>query len=170
MDRRKICTTKFEKPPSFTVIGIGNEFREDDGVGPYIINLLNSNGRLPGNVSLHIKPGEPLSLLNCWARKDAGIILDSIHRGISPGKIYRFEVHDSPLPAEYLNISTHSFGIHETIEIAREMNQLPQYLIFYGIEGRTFNYGIGLSAEVKKSADSVALELLREIHLLYRAI
>ncbi len=46
------------------VIGIGNEFRRDDGAGPAVIGQL--RGRAPAGVRLVITDGEPTRLIDAW--------------------------------------------------------------------------------------------------------
>ena len=54
--------------PARVVIGIGNPYRRDDGVGPALIEALETTG-LPG-VRLVAADGEPAALID--ASQDAG--------------------------------------------------------------------------------------------------
>ena len=66
------------------VIGIGNPFRNDDGIGPAVAAQIEEQ-RLPG-VRVVISDGEPAGLLEAWAGADLAVVVDAIHRvPASPG-------------------------------------------------------------------------------------
>ncbi|HKC86245.1 MAG TPA: hypothetical protein VKG02_09745 [Blastocatellia bacterium] len=48
----------------------------------------------------------------------------------------------------------------EAIELARALGNIPQRLMVYGIEGKNFAAGVGLSAEVEKAAGEAAGQAL----------
>ena len=48
--------------------------------------------------------------------------------------------------------STHSLGVAGAVELATRLNCLPDVLLIYGIEGRCFDVGAGLSPEVERAA------------------
>ena len=70
-----------------------------------------------------------------------------------------FDVHTQTIPTKFFHYSTHAFGIAEAIELARALKQLPQDLIVYGIEGKCFEAGIGLSREVEKAVEEVMMRV-----------
>jgi len=59
--------------------------------------------------------------------------------------------------------SSHSFGLHEAIELARALKRLPRRLILYGIEGKSFGLGGELSPDVKEAAPRVADRIVAEL-------
>ena len=157
-------TTLFESPDSvaeIVVIGIGNKFRKDDGVGPFIVHRLKT-GNLPRDV-VRWECSEGLSLMESWEGTRKAILLDAANSGAAPGKIYRFEAHVQSLPRQFFKCSTHNLGVAEAIELGRALNQLPRYLIVYGIEGKSFEQGVGLSSEVEKAAKEVVESVFRDI-------
>jgi hydrogenase maturation protease len=136
------------------VIGIGNENRGDDGIGPLIARELKKLD-LPG-ASVECHSGEGTSLLACWEKAHIVVLLDAVNSDGSPGKIYRFEIPGQPLPTRFFrNFSTHQFGIYEALALGKALNRLPARLLIYGIEGRCFEQGAGLSPEVEKAAGEV---------------
>ncbi|SFK77707.1 hydrogenase maturation protease [Geodermatophilus ruber] len=70
------------------VIGIGNEFRRDDGIGPALVARLAARG-LPG-VRLTVSDGEPTHLLEAWAGRELAVVVDAVHRQpATPGRAPR---------------------------------------------------------------------------------
>jgi hypothetical protein len=56
-----------------------------------------------------------------------------------------------------------SASVAKAIELARVLNQLPRRLIVYGIEGKTFAAGAGLSSEVEEAAERMLDSVLKEL-------
>jgi hydrogenase maturation protease len=52
------------------VIGVGNEFRRDDGAGPAVVERL--RGLVPSGVGLVITDGEPSMTRSAWPRPWTG--------------------------------------------------------------------------------------------------
>ena len=57
------------------VIGVGNEFRRDDGAGPAVVARL--RGHLPDRVCLLVSDGEPTRLIEAWAGAPVAVIVDA---------------------------------------------------------------------------------------------
>ncbi len=107
--------------------------------------------------------GDPASLIEAWSSVDEALVIDGISSGSAPGRLHRFDVTDAPLPAEIFNRSTHSLGLPEAIELARELDRLPTRLIVYAIEGESFETGEGLSDPVQKTVEKLVLDLYHEL-------
>jgi hydrogenase maturation protease len=144
-----------------SLIGIGNRFRRDDAAGLEVVRRL----RLahPPGVVLVEEEGEPASLIEAWRTADEALVVDGISSGSEPGRLHRFDVSDAPLPAEIFNPSTHSMGLPEAIELARELDRLPGRLVVYGIEGESFEAGEGLSDSVQRTVEKLVLDLYHEL-------
>lgn len=148
--------------PLILLIGIGNEYRRDDGVGLVAARKL---GSIP-NTKVIEESGEGIALMEAWKGADIVILIDAVSSGAAPGTIHRFEAHAQPIPAKFFSYSTHAFSIARAIELARTLNQLPPCMFVYGIEGKNFEAGIGLSPEVEKAVRDVVKLVLQDIQAL----
>jgi hydrogenase maturation protease len=135
------------------VIGVGNEYRGDDGVGIYIARRLKVK-KLPGTI-VKIESGEGISLMESWDGASMVSVIDAMNSGDSCGKIYRFDAHKQSITKQFYPNSTHHFGVAEAVELAKALNRLPEYFMIYGIEGESFKEEIGLSPEVERAANVV---------------
>ena len=144
------------------IIGVGNAYRGDDGVGLRIAQDIKKKS--PDYVNVIEQSGEGISLMDSWKDADTVILIDAVHSGAQPGTIHRFDVHTQTIPAKFFHYSTHAFGVAEAIELARALKQLPQNFIVYGIEGKCFEAGIGLSLEVEKAVEEVMIRVKKDIH------
>jgi hydrogenase maturation protease len=152
------------EPPKVVVIGVGNIYRSDDGVGLVVVRRL-AERTLTG-VAIIEESGEGTALLSRWTDAQSVILVDAVHSGAQPGAIHRIDVHAEPVPARFFHCSSHAFGVAEAVELARALNQLPARLILLGIEGGDFSAGESLSSAVERAATAVAEQVLEEIHAL----
>jgi hydrogenase maturation protease len=145
------------------VFGIGNLFGCDDGVGLAVAQYLKK--KVPNDVRVTEKYGDCTSLLDAWKGAATVILIDAIFSGAIPGTVYRFYPNVQPIPVRFLHHSTHAISIGETIELARATNRLPACLVVYGIEGKHFHTGIGLTTEVEAAVCKVGDSVLQDARL-----
>jgi hydrogenase maturation protease len=128
-----------------TTIGVGNEWRHDDGAGLEVARRL-------GGRELS---GEPIGLVEAIDGVDEVTIVDAVCSGAPPGTLHVFEAGADPLPvALFGSSSTHALGVAEALEIARSLGRLPARVRVVGIEGSRFDYGRGLSPEVEAAVET----------------
>ena len=143
------------------IIGIGNTYRSDDAVGLCVAHHLKRQAL--DCVNIIEESGDGAALMESWKDANTVILIDAVYSGAKPATIHRFDVHTQPIPTKFFHYSTHAFGIAEAIGLARALKQLPQNLIVYGIEGKCFEAGIGLSPEVEKAAQEVVTRVRHDI-------
>jgi hydrogenase maturation protease len=143
------------------VIGVGNEYRSDDGVGLMVARRL-AEMDLEGICVIRIS-GEGTGLLEAWQDWEMVVLVDAVSSGGEPGTVYRIDANNLDAGDVLAGISTHGFGIGEAIRLARAIGQLPPWLIIYGIEGKRFDPGLGLSPEVEGSMSELLEDILEEL-------
>lgn len=141
------------------VIGIGNIFRSDDGVGPYIIDKL-KEANISKNVELKNLESATIDILNVIEGAFTVIVIDSIECSTKIGKIHEFQLEDLPDHTNSFNL--HNIGLKTLFLIAKKIERYPKNLRFYGIEIKDVSYNNQLSAEVKKSAKKLVKKLQEE--------
>jgi hydrogenase maturation protease len=145
----------------FLLIGIGNDLRGDDGVGPSIVRRIR---RTPlSQVDFVEASGEGAALIEAWRDFSTVYVFDAVSSGGTPGEIVRFDAGREEIPSRYFNYSTHAFSLAEAVELARALDRLPPTLTVYGIEGQDFSHGPSLSKAVALAANSVADQVVREL-------
>jgi hydrogenase maturation protease len=143
------------------VIGVGNDFRSDDGAGLAVARLLKARRRDGLAVLEHT--GEVAGLLEAWRGADTVILVDAVVTGAAAGTIHRFDPRARDFPRECFQCSTHAFGIPEALALGRALNLLPPRLVVFGVEARDFAPGGALSGEVERAARQAAERILQEI-------
>lgn len=143
------------------VIGVGNRFRRDDGVGLRAIAL--ARGELPDDVQVMESDGEPSRLLDAWDGADLAIVVDAMRSGVEPGTVVRAEAGRDALPGPATGGSTHSLGIGEAVALGRALDRLPPGVVVFGIEGERFESGVELSEAVERGAARAAALVREEV-------
>ena len=143
------------------MIGVGNPYRGDDGVGKYIAGKLAAFD-LPG-VTVETQSGEGATLIDCWQFFDRVYLIDAVAPHGSPGQIHRIEAHKEPITIRFSHTSSHGFGVLDAIGLSRALEKLPEELIVYGVEGVCFDEGAELSEEIEAAANLVVEQILDEI-------
>ncbi len=136
------------------IIGCGNLERGDDGVGVVVVQRLRQLG-----IEARVRTGEALDLMEAWAGADDVIVVDAVVTGAPVGTVHVWDDCLAEMPRS-LSASTHGFGVPEAIELARTLGRLPSRLRVYGIEGRQFEVGAGISPEVERAGEQVAQEIV----------
>lgn len=149
-------------PPPILLIGVGNQYRSDDGVGLTAIHMLKTKV-LPEDTLLLESSGDGAELIELWRTARTAILIDAVSSGAKPGTIYRFDALKQQIPVQLSFPSTHAFSIAEVIELARVLGQIPPSLIVYAIEGQNFSSGIGLSPEVENAMLKVVEQVMQEV-------
>jgi hydrogenase maturation protease len=142
------------------LIGVGNEFRTDDGLGVFVARALRR--RYGDHLVVIENDGDGTALIDSWEGADTVLVVDAVSSGRNPGTIHRIDASDLPIPRRlFHSSSSHSFGLAEAVELARRFHRLPHRTIVYGVEGTSFDYGTGLSDPVVKSVPSL-LQLIED--------
>jgi hydrogenase maturation protease len=139
--------------PSIVVIGVGNEYRSDDGAGIAVARQLRM--LFPIGVTILEESGEGGTLIEAWKGATWVMLVDAVRSGATPGTIRRLDARVAPVPIGFFHYSTHAFSVAEAVELARSLDQLPAHLILYGIEGENFSAGVELSSAVEQAVDAV---------------
>jgi hydrogenase maturation protease len=146
--------------PWAAVIGVGNEFRHDDGIGPALVAAVQRR-TLPG-VRVVSTDGEPTGLLDAWADVTLAVVIDAVVcEPATPGRIHRTAVDELPPPAG--TAGTHGFGISDAVELGRVLDRMPRRLIVYAVEASEVSLGLGLSSPVAAALPALVDAVLREL-------
>jgi len=139
--------TSYKKGP-LLVITIGNSFRSDDGVGPYIARqidrckknliIINAEDRPENRIDevIKLKPGKV-------------VIVDAADFGGIPGEIRLIEKKD----ISDTSLSTHSFSLNILAAIIEE--DTGAEVFFLGIQPASIQWSEGLSEPVKRAAEKI---------------
>lgn len=144
------------------VIGLGNDFRRDDGAGPAVVSALRDLAPPPG-VDLVITDGEPARLIEAWTGARLAVVVDAVRaQPPCPGRVHRF-VLDRPRSGAARTTSSHGFGLDDAVSLARALDRMPGRLIVHAIEAADLTQGLGLTPPVAEVVGTVARAILDDV-------
>lgn len=140
------------------ILGVGNRYRRDDGLGPAAAERLAALGFPAEAVD-----GDGATLTTLWEGRAFVIALDAMRSGAASGTIRRFDARKQELPRGCGFFNSHAFGLAEAVETARALNKLPEKLIIFGVEGGDFGWGEELSPPVAAALEELCAAVVAEI-------
>jgi hydrogenase maturation protease len=149
------------------VLGVGNPFRRDDGIGPAVISRLKAEWRLPEShrlrepkVDLLDGGTDGLSLIDHIEGYEKVLVVDAVDMEMVPGEVRVFSPEEARLTIKADTLSTHGFGLAEVIALMEKLEmKVDMYII--GIQAKDVNFGEGMSPEVSSKIEGI-LKLIKE--------
>jgi len=147
-----------------TIGGIGSVLLGDDGVGPYVVGLLEAGYSFDESVTV-VDLGTPgLDLVAQLSGIDVLILVDSVANGAPPGTITLYRRKDilrqGPAP---VRMDPHSPALSESLLIAELAGEGPQEILLIGITGEQYESGTKLSEAAEQAAAKAVQEVLVEL-------
>ncbi len=143
------------------VVGLGNSFRRDDGVGVVAAAALEDH-RLP-NVLIKTGIVEPMGLLEAWSGAGLAVVIDAaVGNPSTPGRIRRCVLSDVATASE--GLSSHTIDIGRTHALGRALGRVPGALVVFTIDVADTGYGMGLTPHVAGAVPKVVGLVVAEIN------
>jgi hydrogenase maturation protease len=133
------------------IIGCGNPDRGDDAAGLLAVRRLRELGCEAVEYT-----GEGTGLLDFFEGAAEVVLVDAAVTGAAPGAIHVWDSAEALPEWAALGASSHHFGIAQGLRLAAALGCLPEKLVIYGIEGRSFGIGEAPSPEVIRAVEEVA--------------
>ena len=106
------------------VIGVGNEFRRDDGAGPAVVGRLRD--LVPPGVRLVITDGEPTRLIEAWTGAALAVVVDAVRaQPPQPGTGPSFRGGPAGHRQRDRTASSHGLGLDDAISLAVALDRMP---------------------------------------------
>lgn len=140
------------------LIGIGNAFRRDDGVGLAVAEEIGKIG-VPG-VQVVTAIGEPAAILDVWDGARLAVVVDAAFGDSSrPGIVRRWTPGDETTANM---VSSHAFGLPQTYALGSALGRLPQKLVGFTIDVADVSLGVGLTPAVAAAIPALITAVVAE--------
>ncbi len=134
------------------VVGLGNRYRRDDGVGVAVADELNGLA-LPG---VRVVTGivEPMSLLEAWSGAGLAVLIDAAAATTTPapGRVRRCGLGDV---ATCDGLSSHGVDLVRTHALGEALGRVPGELVLLTVEVADTGHGTGLTPRVERAVPDV---------------
>jgi len=133
------------KIKKYILMGIGNQLRDDDGIG----NFIAKNFQDPEWLSLDCEmvPENFTSLVK-KVKPELLVLLDGVEMDLPPGEIRIID----PDKIQLMHLTTHYMPLSFLISY---LEKFTKEVIFLGIQPKTIDYSPSLSPEVLKSRQKI---------------
>ena len=141
------------------VIGLGNIYRSDDGVGIVAAAALDELA-LPG-VRVVTDIVEPMGLLEAWSDARLAVVIDAaVGTPSTPGRVRRCGLSDV-VTAD--GLSSHSVDIGRTHALGEALGRVPDELVLFTVEVADTGHGTGLTPQVARAVPELVDMAVSEI-------
>ena len=145
--------------------GIGNVLLGDDGIGPYVVRILESRYDFGDNVALADLGTPALDLTHQIVGLHALILVDSVSSDEPAGTLLLYRKEDILQETPGQRLDPHSPALSECLMTADMLGAMPEHVLLVGIAGKRYEPGQPMSAGVCESVaaaiDAIVLELQR---------
>ena len=147
--------------------GMGNVLLGDDGGGPYVVRLLESQYRFADNVEV-VDLGTPaLDLVHQIVGLNALILVDSVASqelaATPPGTIVLYRKADIVRETPAQRLDPHSPALSECLLSAEMLGASPEHVLLVGVVGKSYEPGDPLSEGVSHAVDKAMEAVLGEL-------
>ena len=150
--------------------GIGNVLLGDDGVGPYVVRLLESRFDFGDDVEI-VDLGTPaLDLLHRIAGRHAVILVDCVASSEPPGSVVLYRKEDILRTAPTPRLDPHSPALSECLLTAEMFGTSPKNILLVGVVGQSMEPGCELSPAVRDAVETAIEAIVPELKFLERDV
>jgi hydrogenase maturation protease len=151
------------------IAGIGNVLLGDDGVGPYVVRMLESLYDFGDNVVVADIGTPALDLTHQIVGLHSLILVDSVASDDPAGTLVLFRKEDILRETPAQRLDPHSPALSECLMTADMLGASPLNVLLVGIAGKCYEPGEPLGAAVRKSVGQAIDEILLELRRLGHA-
>jgi hydrogenase maturation protease len=143
------------------VIGLGNLYMKDDGLGLRVAEALKKMN-LGEGVSVQQHPEMDLAVIGKLQDASKVIIVDAVKGGMEPGTISKYTL--TPRKEEIAALpGLHSMKLSDLLDIAMSSGVLTCPVVIVGVEPKDDSLGTELSSEVQSALPKVIEAVVREL-------
>ena len=149
-----------------TIGGIGNVLSGDDGVGPYLVRMLDAQYSFSDEVQV-VDFGTPgLDFVVHIANLDALLLVDAVDNDKPAGSVSVYtkdEIMGGPMP---MRLDPHQPALKESLWVADVDGSAPRQVKLVGITGEKYKFGKQLTPAVRAAVEDAIQVLLKEVDAL----
>lgn len=143
--------------------GIGNVLLADDGIGPYVIRILESLYDFGENVATADLGTPALDLTHQIVGLHALILVDSVASDDPAGTLLLYRKEDILRETPGQRFDPHSPALSECLMTAEMLGSMPLHVLLVGVAGKCYEPGQPMSPAVRQSVGRVIDAILQEL-------
>ncbi len=148
-----------------TIIGFGNKYRSDDGIGIRVIEELK---KLDSFKEVEVIDGGTSGTDLLFLAKECKkiIIIDAIDIGKDAGQVVCIKASDIEefIKGDYKSLSLHDLNLCDVLKIIREL-KIDTEILIIGVKPENIGFGESLTPEIEKKIPGIITRIKKEINL-----
>ena len=137
---------------STLILGIGNRYRKDDGIGVIVIQKLRDDNLT--NADLIDGSMDGLTLFEYLKNYNQAIVIDAAHMGVPPGEVKIFSKDEANINIKSDQLSTHGFGLAEVVQLLSAFN-IEIKMTIIGVQPLDTSFGEGLTPLIESRVEYI---------------
>ena len=144
------------------ILGLGNPFWGDDGIGPAVVEAL-AGLDLPPQVEVLDGGTAGLGLLGSIARRKRLLVVDAAEMDRPAGTVVRLRPEEVRRQGAQRPLSPHQLGLVEVLALAEQLEMAPAEVLIFAVQPGHLGCGQGLSPAVQERLPPLVAAILAEI-------
>ena len=145
------------------VVGLGNPYMKDDGIGIFVARELAKNHSLGDKVLVYEYQAMDLYLLFQFKGAKKIILIDALKSGSPYGMVSKYEITSKEGPLLKLP-NLHELQLYDMLDIANATGLLVCPVVVIGVEPKDISPGEGLTDALAGSVSMISMEVANEIN------
>ncbi|MEJ2670386.1 MAG: hydrogenase maturation protease [Gammaproteobacteria bacterium] len=168
------------------VVGLGNRWRGEDGVGPLVLDALRKIAHPSAGHEIDYleSPADSLTLVNAWQNREHVYLIDAcVDDTLKSGTIIRLDLtplkpnetedrfqdqrpgtDDAVLKKLRHPTSSHMLDLKQALTVSQTLGAMPKHLTVYAIVISQFDIGAPLSQNVNDAVTTLAKQLNNQLN------
>ncbi len=146
--------------------GIGNVLLGDDGIGPYVLRILESRYDFANAVTLADLGTPALDLTHQIVGLHSLILIDSAASDEPAGTLLLYKKEDILRETPAQRLDPHSPALSVCLMTADMLGAMPEHVLLVGIAGKRYEPGQAMSAAVCESVGPAIDAIIKELRRL----
>ena len=148
------------------VLGVGNVLLGDNGIGPFVLKILESRYEFPPEVVLHDLGSPGLDIPSFFVDYDAIILIGAVSAKGRPGGVRLYRKHQLVRASTPQRVTPYDPVLGGALLFAELGGKCPREVLLVGIIPKTTILGCSLSQAVQAAVVPAISAVLAELHRL----
>ena len=145
------------------VLGLGNPFMADEGIGVYLVDRLVSAAERCSGVDFIDAGTGGMSVLHLIEGRGKAIFIDCAFMNEVPGTLRRFTPEEVRSTKVLAHQSLHDADLLRILSLAEQLGQCPEEVVIFGIQPEVVEMRQGLSVSLMDKTEYYLSEILSEL-------
>ena len=152
--------------PSLAVIGIGNPYRGDDGIGIYLVQRIKQDTSYAQDFVEYFDGGiGGMNLFHLMSSHRKVLLVDAVNCKKQPGDYVFFSIDEISFSNKMSSlVSTHGSDLFQVIRQVKEFNEFPPDIFIFGVQPEDISLRQGFSKGIIKNISVLESKLQQRIN------